>query len=96
LTRTAGGQLQVDSTMTGGNLDNDGSASISFLDATPNGGSFSFDTFALRPSGATTTAGAFDTKLFRVDYLPYVPEPASLMLLGIGGAAILLLRRRSR
>jgi hypothetical protein len=94
LTRTAGGQLQVDSTMTGGSLDNDGTASVSFLDATPNGASFSFDTFSLRPSGATTTAGAFDTDLFRVDYLPYVPEPSTLLLLGLGGAALAMLRRR--
>ena len=93
LTRTPSGQLQIDSTMTGGSLDNDGSASVSFLDATPNGGSFSFDTFALRPSGANTTAAIFDTSLFRVDYLPYVPEPSTLMLLGLGVAALALRRR---
>jgi hypothetical protein len=40
LMRTAAGELQIDTSMTGGTLDNDGTAEVSFLDATPNGGSF--------------------------------------------------------
>jgi hypothetical protein len=95
LTRTSLGELQVDASMAGGSLDNDGTASVSFLDATPNGGSFAFDTFAIRPSGATTTAEVFDTSLFRVEFIP-IPEPASAALLGLGAAALALLRRRGR
>lgn len=95
LTRTALSELQIDVSMTGGNLDNDGSADISFLDTTPNGGSFSFDTFAIRPSGATTTAEIFDTRLFRVDFNPAIPEPSSIVLLGLGIAALLINQRRA-
>jgi hypothetical protein len=93
LERTLANQLQIDVSMTGGNLDNDGSAVVSFLDTTPNGGSFSFDTFAIRPSGATTSAEIFDTRLFRVQYI--IPEPTSCILLALGGAALLLVRRRA-
>jgi PEP-CTERM motif len=92
-TRTALGELQVDASMVGGSLNNSGTASVSFLDSTPNG--FSFDTFAIRPSGATTTAELFDTSLFRVEFNP-IPEPASLALVGLGSMAIMLLRRRGR
>jgi len=94
ITRTVSSELQVDVSMTGGSLDNDGSASISFLDATPNGGSFSFDTFAIRPSGASTTAEIFDTSLFRVEFNP-VPEPASVLLLAMSGLGVIFSRRRS-
>jgi hypothetical protein len=94
LMRTAANELQVDVSMTGGSLDNDGVASVSFLDTTPNGGSFSFDTFAVRPSGATSTAEIFDTRLFRVQFI--IPEPASFVLLGLGGMAIVFGRRRAR
>lgn len=93
LTRNASDQLEIVSRMAGGTLDNDGLAEVIFTDATPHGGSFTFDTFALRPLNATTTAPIFDTTLFQVDYIP-IPEPTSLALLGLGGMA--LLRRRSR
>ena len=54
--------------MTGGTLDGDGTAEVVFTDATPGAlGGFTFDTFAIRPSGATTTAEQFDTSLFKVE-----------------------------
>ena len=96
ITRTALSQLQVDVTMTGGSLDGDGSASVSFLDATPNGGSFKFDTLAIRPSGATTTAASFNTRLFRVEAPRIVPEPATLGLLSLGGMTLLGMVKRRR
>jgi hypothetical protein len=94
LTRTALGELQVDMSLSGGSLDNDGTASVSVIDSSPNGGSFKFDTFALRPSGATTTAELVDTSLFRVEFNA-VPEPASVLLFSISGLGLMLLRRRS-
>ena len=91
LTRTALGELRVSSTMTGGTLDGTGSISVSTVDTSPQ--SFIYDTFALRPSSAATTTDQFDTHLFRVDFI--VPEPASVLLLGMGGFALTLLRRRA-
>jgi hypothetical protein len=91
-TRTALGELQVDASMVGGSLNNSGTASLSLVDASPNG--FSFDTFVIRPSGATTTAELFDTSLFRVEFSP-VPEPASVALLLLGATWIGFVRRRT-
>jgi PEP-CTERM motif len=88
LTRTAANELDILATMTGGNINGTGAVSVAFTDATPD--SFVFDTFALRPSGATTTADIFDTSLFRVEV---VPEPATLSLLGFAGLALVRRRR---
>ena len=87
--RTGSG-LQLDASFTGGNIDGDGSLTASFLDTTPN--SYSFDTFALRPSSSTSAAASFDTTLFRVEY---VPEP-SVMILVLGGAGLMCLVHRLR
>jgi hypothetical protein len=90
-TRTVLGELQVDGSMVGGTLNNSGTASFSVVDPSPN--SFVFDTFAIRPSGATTTAELIDTSLFRVEFNP-IPEPTALTLLGISFATLIVMRRR--
>lgn len=92
-TRTASGELDLTASMTGGSLGNDGTLEVAFTDATPN--SFTFDTFAIRPSGATTTAELFDTSLFRVE-LTQVPEPASTTLVGLGLLGLFSAYRRAR
>lgn len=93
LTMTRNGtSLDIVSTMTGGNLNNAGFATVSVNDPSPS--SFAFDTFALRPSNAASTAATFDTTLFRVEFIPAIPEPASLALFGMSGLALLLRRQR--
>jgi hypothetical protein len=92
LTRLAGGNLQVASSIVGGNIGGDGTLSVSALDTSPQ--TFTYDTFALRPSSASTTSDIFHTSLFRVDYLPYVPEPSSLVLFGLAGLVLATVRRR--
>jgi len=89
--RTLLDEMIINSSISGGTLDGDGLASVSVTDPSPNG--FTFDTFMVRPSGATTTAELIDTSLFKVEYNA-VPEPASLSLLSLGGAALLRRGRR--
>jgi hypothetical protein len=92
ITRNGAG-LDIAATMSGGTLNNSGTASVSVND--PNGNGFSFDTFGVRPSGSASSATSFDTTLFKVEFNP-VPEPASLALVGLGSIALVMLRRRGR
>ncbi len=85
--------LELYASMVGGTLGGDGTLEVSFTDDSPN--TFTFDTLAIRPSGATTTAEQFDTSLFRVE-LTTIPEPATATLLGLGLAALISAHRRSR
>ncbi len=93
ITRAAGNLLDITTTMTGGNINGTGSVSVSASGLSPNNGSFKFDTFSLRPSNAVTTADMFDTSLFRVEFTP-IPEPASLVLVGLSGLAMVCRRQR--
>jgi hypothetical protein len=95
----AGDQLQVTMRMDEGEreegqLDDKGYLLAYYTDTAP--ASFLFDTFSLRPSKASQAAEIFDTSLFKVETCQgaVVPEPASLILLGLGGLALLAVRRR--
>jgi hypothetical protein len=90
-TRNADNSLTVASTMSGGNINSTGSVSVSTTDTTPN--TFTFDTFALRPSGATTTATQFDTSLFKVEVLA-LPEPFTVLLAGLSLIGVACMARR--
>jgi hypothetical protein len=92
LTLTAGG-LQVNSSMTGGNIGGTGSISDSFLD--PSISTASFDTFDVRASGNATGAAQIDSSLFKVELIT-VPEPSTVMLVGAGLVLMLNLARRRR
>ena len=98
MTHNATNGLDVVASMSGGNINGTGNVSVSFTDATPNssvaGGGFKFDTFGIRPSGATTTAEIFDTRLFKVEGPIKVPEPATLALIGLGAMVFVGIRRR--
>jgi len=76
-TRNAFNGLDIVATMTGGSLNNTGSASVSFSDSTPN--TFTFDTFGIRPSDAADSASALDASLFEVEFIPGA-SPASVDL----------------
>jgi pectate lyase len=76
ITRNATNGLNIVATMTGGTINNSGTATASYTDGTPNGGSYSFDTFALRPSETNTTAEVFDTSLLKVEFIPGATPPA--------------------
>ncbi len=59
LTHNATGGLDIVSKMAGGTLGGTGAAQVTFTDPTPNGSSFLFDTFSIRPSSAASTADTF-------------------------------------
>jgi hypothetical protein len=88
ITRNASNNLDMLATITGGTL----SLSAAATNVAPNGGGYKFDTFGVRPTSAATTADSFSTSLFKVEKLS-VPEPASLVLFGLGGIALFALRR---
>jgi hypothetical protein len=93
LTRDGSGNLDITSTMIGGTLKGSGTATVSYVDSSPN--SFSYDTFQLRPANANSTAATFDTTLFQVQFIT-VPEPSTVMLVGAGLGLMLGLVRRRR
>jgi hypothetical protein len=62
--RTANGSAKVDFSMVGGSINDTGSVSVSFLDGSPQ--PFTYDTFMIRPSNASTTANTFTTTSFTV------------------------------
>ena len=74
-TRNVSNGVDVVATMTGGSLNNTGSATVSYSDSAPT--TFTFDTFGLRPSDAADSASSFDTSLFEVEFLPG-STPASI------------------
>jgi pectate lyase len=73
-TRNAANGLDITATMTGGSLNNTGTATVSYTDAAPN--TFTFDTFGLRPSDAVDSASSFDTTLFKVEFIPGATPPS--------------------
>ena len=76
ITRNAANGLDIVASMTGGTLNGSGVASASYTDATPNGGSYAFDTFGLRPSSTNDSAEVFDTSLFKVEFIPGATPPS--------------------
>jgi len=73
-TRNASNGVDITATMTGGNLNNMGTATVSYSDSTPN--TFTFDTFGVRPSDAADSAASFDTTLFKVEFIPGATSPS--------------------
>ena len=63
-THTAADELDILTRMTGTGLDGDGVAEVSYLDTTPNGGSFTFDTFAMRLNSGYQTLGSWTSACF--------------------------------
>ncbi len=87
MTRGASNDLIIDVKMQGGTLNNSGTAEVvNFDDTAPN--TFSFNTFNVRPASNTGTATSFDFNSFTVTTNVAVPEPASLLLLVLGGSAL--------
>lgn len=87
ITRRSDNGLDIDAKMVGGTLNGTGTAEVIFTDPTPVGddpitgpfGSYTYDTFAIRPSSGGQTGGltadTFDTKLFKVEFTTSAVTP---------------------
>jgi hypothetical protein len=84
LTRRFDGNLDIMTSMAGTGLDGTGLMQNNYTGA-PNGGNYKFDTFQFRPDGYDVAWEVFDTSLLKVEF---VPEPATIALLGLGLLAI--------
>lgn len=84
------GELELESSMTGGSLGGDGSLNVSFTDPTPN--TLTFDAFGVRFGALVDTASQFDTSLFKVEL---IPEPSVVALGVLGALGLIALGRRS-
>ena len=71
-------------------LQKDSNAAISGTDATPTG--FVYDEVALGVRSNAIMDLRFDN--IQVEYVPGVPEPASILLTGLGGVLLLSRKRR--
>jgi hypothetical protein len=90
--RDSSGDLIINSTMTGGNLNGVGFMTASATDTTP--ATYTFDTFAVRPSSSSNTAQVMTTTLFEAEFI--VPEPSTLVLAGLGLLGLVGYRRLRR
>jgi PEP-CTERM motif len=94
-TRNASDGLDLLAQMSGGSLGNDGTLQVALTDTAPT--TFTFDTFAIRPSSGDGSAQQFDTSLFQVDYTAAaVPEPSTIPLAGLAAFGLIAGRRRMR
>jgi hypothetical protein len=93
MTRGSSNDLVIDVKMQGGSINNSGTADANFDDTTPN--TFTYDTFNVRPSGSASAATSFDYNSFTV--VTNVPEPGSLILMGLGAGVLgmSVLRRKN-